>query len=66
MTDGPFAETKELICGMAILQANSKKHAIELTKNFLGFAGDGECEVRQLYEANCAEQIAEARTVAKA
>lgn len=50
VTDGPFAETKELIGGFAILKANSKEHAIELTKHFLGVAGDGECELRQLYE----------------
>jgi hypothetical protein len=51
VTDGPFAETKELICGLAILQANSKDHAIELVKQFLGVAGDGECELRQLHES---------------
>jgi hypothetical protein len=52
VTGGPFAETKELICGLAILNADSKQHAIELTKQFLTVAGaDGECEVRQLHEA---------------
>jgi len=56
VTDGPFAETKELIGGLAILQANSKEHAIELTKYFLGHAEDGECELRQLYDATCVEQ----------
>ena len=66
VTDGPFAETKELIGGLAILQANSKEHAIELTKYFLGHAADGECELRQLYEANCSEQKAPAQTTAKA
>jgi|SRR5215831_14630681 len=48
--DGPFTESKEVIGGMAILQANSKEEAIQLVKNFLHFAGDGECELRQLYE----------------
>ena len=56
VTDGPFVETKELIGGLAILQANSKEHAIELTKYFLGHAEDGECELRQLYDATCVEQ----------
>ena len=51
VTDGPFVETKELIGGLAILQANSKEHAIELTKYFLSHAEDGECELRQLHEA---------------
>lgn len=52
VTDGPFAETREVVGGFAILQANSKEDAIELTRRFLAVAGDGECELRQLYEAN--------------
>jgi hypothetical protein len=41
-----------LVGGFAILQANSKAEAIELCKRFLAVAGeDGECEIRQLYEA---------------
>jgi hypothetical protein len=66
VTDGPFAETKELIGGLAILQANSKEHAIELTKYFLGHAADGECELRQLFEVTCADQKPQAQTAAKA
>ena len=64
--DGPFAETKELIGGLAILQANSKEHAIELTKYFLSYAADGECELRQLHDANCADKMEQAQTAAKA
>lgn len=52
VTDGPFTEAKELIGGFAILQAKSKEEAIELTRRFLDVAGDGECEIRQLYEAS--------------
>jgi hypothetical protein len=51
--DGPFAETKEIVGGFAILKANSKQEAIELTRQFLKIAGEGECELRQVYEANC-------------
>lgn len=65
VTDGPFAETKEVIGGFALLQANSKEHAIELTKRFLGVAGDGECEIRQIYEANNVDQSAPCLTAAK-
>lgn len=36
--------------GFALLQAKSKEEAIELVKIFLKVAGDGECELRQLYE----------------
>ena len=50
-TDGPFMETKEVIGGYAILEANSMKEAIELTKRFLSIHSsewDIECEVRPL------------------
>jgi len=51
VTDGPFAETKEVIAGFALLEAASKADAIRLTKEFLRIAGDGECELRQVYTA---------------
>ena len=51
VTDGPFTEAKEVVGGFAILQANSKQDAIELAKNFLKVVGQGECELRQIYEA---------------
>ncbi|MBO0911388.1 MAG: hypothetical protein J2P13_06310 [Acidobacteria bacterium] len=54
VTDGPFAETKEVVGGFAILKVNSKQEAIELVKQFLEIAGNGECELRQLYEGHCA------------
>jgi hypothetical protein len=54
VTDGPFTESKELIGGLAILQANSKEEAVELVRQFLQAAGEGECELRQLSEASCA------------
>lgn len=50
VTDGPFTEAKEVVGGMAILKAGSKAEAIELIKKFLAVAGDGECELRQLYD----------------
>jgi hypothetical protein len=55
VTDGPFAESKEVVGGFALLKANSKQEAIELVRQFLQVAGEGECELRQLYEANCAQ-----------
>ena len=61
VSDGPFTEAKEVIGGLAILQADSKEAAIELAKNFLHVAGDGECELRQLFEA---DQTAKAQTAA--
>lgn len=51
VTDGPFAETKELVGGFAIIQASSKEEAIKHTKYFLQVARGGETEIRQLCEA---------------
>jgi hypothetical protein len=55
VTDGPFTESKEVIAGFALLEANSKQEAIEMVKKFLGVAGDGECELRQIFtpDASC-------------
>lgn len=50
VTDGPFTETKELIGGFAIVQYPSKAEAIEMAKEFLRLAGDGESEIRQMYD----------------
>jgi hypothetical protein len=61
VTDGPFAEAKEVVGGFALLRANSKEEALEMVKNFLQVAGDGECELRQLFEAGqntCADAAA--------
>jgi hypothetical protein len=56
VTDGPFTESKEVVGGFALLEAKSKEEAIELTKRFLDLVGEGECEIRQLYEAPAAPQ----------
>src|ERR1700682_4431211 len=50
VTDGPFTEAKEVVGGFAILRANSKAEAIQLAKDFLQAVGDGECELRQIFE----------------
>lgn len=66
VTDGPFTETKEIVGGFALLKADSKEEAIELARHFLKVAGDGECELRQLYEPNWGDQVScyEAEAVA--
>jgi hypothetical protein len=56
VTDGPFTESKELVGGMAILQVGSKEEAIERAREFLRVAGPGECELRQLFDAEEAAQ----------
>jgi len=55
VTDGPFTETREVVGGFAILNANSKEEAIELAKVFLEHVGQGECELRQLYDGYAGE-----------
>src|SRR5438105_6015724 len=59
VTDGPFIESKEIVGGFAILQANSKQEAIELAKEFLQVAGEGECEIRQVFEAGIGANAAD-------
>jgi hypothetical protein len=51
IVDGPFTETKEVVGGFAIFEAESMQKAIEHTKRFLRIHGDEwdiECELRQL------------------
>jgi hypothetical protein len=50
VTDGPFAEAKEVIGGYALLRAGSKAEVVELCRNFLKVAGQGTCEVHELYD----------------
>ena len=66
--DGPFAETKELIAGYAILQFTSKAEAIEWTKRFVQVDAPGrlgaesECEIRPFFEPeDCFANLAEKR-----
>jgi hypothetical protein len=70
VTDGPFTEAKEMVGGFAILKVNSKQEAIELARKFLQVAGEGECELRQLYEggaeADCATSADRAEVALKA
>jgi hypothetical protein len=51
VVDGPFAEGKEVVGGYAVLEAESKDEAIELTRRFLQVHGtdwDIACEVREI------------------
>jgi hypothetical protein len=50
VTDGPFAEAKEVIGGYALLQVKSKEEAVELSRRFLAVTGSGTCELHQLFE----------------
>ena len=50
VTDGPFAETKELVAGFWIWQCKSKEEAIQWLKRAPFEDGD-EVEIRQIMEA---------------
>ncbi len=49
VTDGPFAEAKELIGGWALMDARDRDEAVEWAKRFLTIAGDGESNIRQVF-----------------
>ena len=51
VTDGPFAETKELIASYALVQVKSKEEAVHWTSRFLQVLGEGECELYQVFDA---------------
>ena len=50
VTDGPFAETKEILGGYALLNAASKEEAVGHTRRFLDNVGEGTWETYQLFE----------------
>ncbi len=54
VTDGPFAETHELVSGFCMLQVKNKAEAIEWTKRFLSLVKHGSSEVRQLHDTPAA------------
>ena len=49
VTDGPFAETKELIAGFWLIQARSREEAIEWVKR-APFGGGFEVELRPVFD----------------
>jgi hypothetical protein len=51
VTDGPFAETKELIAGFWLWRVNSMQDAVEWLKQ-APFDGGEEVEIRQVFEAS--------------
>ena len=55
VTDGPFAETRELIAGYWIWKVNSMDEALEWVKRIPfdpdSVEGDGEVEIRPIFEA---------------
>lgn len=48
ITDGPFAESKELVGGYFVVKADSLDSAMELTKDYPDFSIGGSVEVREV------------------
>ena len=57
VTDGPFSEGKELVGGLAILEAPSRKPRSNTSKNF--------CEPRAMVSVSCASSTKILKTLAR-
>src|SRR5262245_19975325 len=77
VTDGPFAEAKEVVGGYAIFEVKSKEEALEWSKRFMDLhrqhwtEWEGELEMRQFFEGppdfaqqQCEAAVREARAQA--
>jgi hypothetical protein len=49
--DGPFAESKELIGGFALIDVKDRAEALAVSRRFLSFSGDGEALIYEIEEA---------------
>lgn len=58
VTDGPFAETKELVAGYTMIRVGSKQEAIDWARRWPPMDGNGEVELelRQVFELEDFEQ----------
>jgi hypothetical protein len=50
VTDGPFAEAKDLVTGMLVVKAPTLEAATEIAKDCPIYEYDGSVEVRPIYE----------------
>ena len=48
VTDGPFAEAKDIVSGFSIIQARDEAEAVELARGCPVLRGSGSVEVRQV------------------
>lgn len=48
VTDGPFAEAKEVVGGFALFEVANRDEALAFTRRFLDVAGDGTCELHEV------------------
>jgi hypothetical protein len=48
VTDGPYTETKDIVGGYMVIEANDLAHAVEISKGCPIFEADGSVEVRPI------------------
>ena len=68
VVDGPFSETKELIAGYTLIQVRTREEALEWSRRFpnpMGEGAEAEIEVRQLYELEDFEAVADVEGLRK-
>jgi hypothetical protein len=66
VVDGPFTESKELIAGYTLIQVRNRAEALEWSRRFPNPVGENqpaEIEVRQLYEMEDFQEMAEPATL---
>jgi hypothetical protein len=57
VTDGPFAEAKEVFGGCEIVECNDQEEALEIARRFPGLRAGGAVEVRATVAGgDCAER----------
>jgi len=49
LTDGPFAESKEVIVSFALVEVRSKDEALEVARRVWELVGEGEGDIRQVF-----------------
>ena len=52
VTDGPFAEAKDIVGGYTLVEARDLDQAVELSKGCPIFEGEGTVEVRPIMQMN--------------
>jgi hypothetical protein len=52
VTDGPYAESKDIVGGYMVIEARDVDHAVEISKNCPIFEAGGSVEVRPVMKLN--------------
>ncbi|MDC8012433.1 YciI family protein [Tahibacter soli] len=53
VVDGPFAETKEVVAGFALVEVATPEEALAMAHEFLAIAGDGTAVMHPVFDDVC-------------